>query len=78
MELVHLVERCPISKRENQKEALAGPHVLLPHGAELLLSGGVQDVQLGHGVIDDALLRVGIFNGGVIVRDKVALKEINC
>ena len=78
MELVHLVERCPISEREYQKESLARSHVLLPHCAELLLAGGVQDVQLGHGVIDDALLRVGIFNGRVIVRDKVALKEINC
>ena len=78
MELVHLVERCPISEREYQKESLARSHVLLPHGAELLLAGGVQDVQLGHGVIDDALLRVGIFNGRVIVRDKVALKEIIC
>ena len=73
MELVHLVERCPISKREYQKEALARPHVLLPHGAELLLAGSVEDIQLGHGIIDHALLGVGVFNGWVVVRDKVAL-----
>ena len=45
MELVHFVERCPISKREYQEESLARPHVLLPHGAKLLLAGGVEDVQ---------------------------------
>ena len=73
MELVHLVERCPISEREYQKESLARSHVLLPHGAELLLAGSVEDIQLGHGIIDHALLGVGVFNGWVVVRDKVAL-----
>ena len=74
VELVHFVERSPISKREYQEESLARPHVLLPHGAKLLLAGGVEDVQLGHGVIDNALLGVGVLNGGVIVRHKVALE----
>ena len=73
VELVHFVERSPISKREYQEEALTRPHVLLPHGAELLLAGRVEDVQLGHGVIDYALLGVGVFNGGIIVSHEVAL-----
>ena len=74
--LIHFpqfVERFPITQREDQEEALARPHVLLPHGAELLLAGSVEDIQLGHGIIDHALLGVGVFNGGVIVRHKVAL-----
>ena len=32
-------------------------------------------VKFGHGVIDDALLGVGVLDGGVIVGDKVALEN---
>lgn len=43
MELKHLIQSPPVRDGEDQQEALAGSHVLLPHGAELLLASRVQN-----------------------------------
>ena len=75
VELVHLLEGLPLCQGEDEEEALPGPHVLLPHGAELLLAGRVEDVQPRHVVVDHALLRVGVLYRWIIIRDKIALKE---
>ena len=45
---------------EHAEEALAGPHVLVPHGAVLLLAGRVQDVQQTRLPVDHHLLPVGV------------------
>lgn len=68
-----VLERPPLSQGEDEQEALARPHVLLPHGRELLLARGVEDVQLGHLVVYDALLLIRVLDGGVVIGDKVAL-----
>ena len=75
VELVHLLEGLPLRKGEDEEEALPGPHVLLAHGAELLLAGRVEDVQPRHVVVDHALLGIGVLYCWVIVRDEIALKE---
>jgi len=78
VEARQLGEGRAVRQREHQQEALAGPHVLLPHGRELLLTRRVQDVELGHDVIDDALLGVRVLDGGVIVSGEVALDKLYC
>ena len=96
MKFVYFLVGVSIRKGEDKEESLTRPHVLLPHGTELLLSRGVQNwnkktvrflifkcavlcysltVELGHGVINDTLLRVGILDGGVIVSHEVALEN---
>ena len=75
VELVHLLEGLPLRQGEDEEEALPGPHVLLAHRAELLLTGRVEDVQPRHVVVDHALLRVRVLYRWVIVRDEIALKE---
>lgn len=46
LELGDLIEAGMIVEREDEQKALPGPHVLLPHGAELLLTGSVQNWQV--------------------------------
>ena len=44
----------------DEQEALAGAHVLFPHRRVFLLAGGIEDVEQGDLIVDDALLAVGI------------------
>lgn len=76
-ELAHLVETLPIINGKHQQEAVAGAHVLLSHGTELLLACGVQDVQPGRDAIHGADLGVGVFNSGIVVRHEVGLDELD-
>ena len=68
-----LFKRCTIGDCKYEQESLARPHVLLPHGGELFLPGRVEDVKLGHLVVDDALLCVRVLDGGVVVGDEITL-----
>lgn len=43
LELGDLIEAGMIVEREDEQESLAGAHVLLPHGTELLLASRVQN-----------------------------------
>ena len=43
VEAVHVLEAGLVCDREDDEEAVPCAHVLLPHGAELLLSGCVQN-----------------------------------
>lgn len=61
----------------DQQEALAVAHPLVLHGAELLLAGGVQDVQDGGLVIDDDLLPVAVLDGGVVLVQEVVRDQAN-
>merc|ERR1711936_1200131 len=78
VEFVYFLVRASVRKGEDKEETLARPHVLFPHGAKLFLTRGVKNVELRHGVIDDALLGVGVLDGGVIVSDEVTLNKLNC
>ena len=96
MKFVYFLVGVSVRKGEDKEESLTRPHVLLPHGAELLLSRSVQNcnrktvsfitvncaiislsltIELRHGVINDALLRVGVLDGGIIVSHEVALEN---
>ena len=43
--MVDVLKGLGVVDGEDAEEALAGPHVLVPHGAVLLLARCVQDVQ---------------------------------
>jgi len=45
---------------KDTEEALPCPHVLIPHGAVLLLTCSVQDIQQTRLPIDNHLLSVGV------------------
>lgn len=76
-ELAYFNETLPVVNGKHQQEAIASTHVLLPHGAKFLLPCSVQDVQPCRDAVHRADLCVGIFNGGVIVRHKVGLDELD-
>lgn len=52
LELANFVEAAPVRDGVADDEALPRPHVLVPHGSELRLSGRIQDVQVGRLIID--------------------------
>lgn len=58
-----LLKALPGGDRVDEQKALAGPHVLFPHGRVLFLTGGIEDVEQGDFVVDDALFSVGICAG---------------
>ena len=49
---------------EDTEEALSCPHVLVPHGAVLLLTCSVQDVQQARLSVNHHLLPVRVLDGG--------------
>jgi hypothetical protein len=55
-----LLEALPAGYAVDEQEALAGPHVLLAHGAVFFLAGGVEHVEQGRLAVDYALLAVRI------------------
>lgn len=57
---VDISERFAVVDGENAEESLAGPHVLVAHGAVLLLPRRVQDVQQTRLPIDHNLLPVRV------------------
>lgn len=60
---MHILERLYIIDGKHAEKALAGPHVLIPHGAVLLLTCSVQDVQETRLAIDHHLLPVRVLYG---------------
>lgn len=58
--LVDVLEGLGVVDGKHAEEALAGAHVLVPHGAVLFLAGRVQDVQQTRLPINDHLLPVGV------------------
>jgi len=56
-----LLEALAVGYRVDEQEALARAHVLLAHGRVLLLAGGVEDIEQGDLVVDDALLAVRVW-----------------
>lgn len=53
-----------LSRRDgvDQQETLSRSHVLLSHGGVLLLTGGIENVEQGDLLVDNALLAVGIWH----------------
>lgn len=49
-----------VGDRVAYDETFAATHVLVPHGRELHLAGGVKDVEQGGLIVDDRLLLVGV------------------
>ena len=51
-----------LSRRDgvDEQEAFASAHVLLSHGRVLLLTGGIEDVEQGNLIVNDALLAVRV------------------
>lgn len=60
MEGGDLVEALTGCDGVDEKETLAGAHVLLAHSRVLFLSGRVEDVKESNCAVDNALLSVGI------------------
>jgi len=65
------LKRVSGSNGVDEKEALASPHVLLPHSAIFLLTGRVEDIEEGDLVVDDTLLTVRIFDSWVVLVNEV-------
>lgn len=59
---MHIGERLGVVNGEHAEEALASPHVLISHGAVLLLSRRVQDVQQTRLPINYHLLPVRVLH----------------
>jgi len=57
---VNVLKRLGVVDGKYTEEALPCPHVLIPHGAVLLLTCSVQDVQQTRLSVDHHLLSVGI------------------
>ena len=62
---------------EDEKESLPRPHVLVPHGRVLLLSGRVKDVQEARLPVDHHLLAVRVLDGGVVLVHEVVLDQLD-
>jgi len=62
----------------DEEEALAGAHVLVAHGAVLLLAGGIEDVEEGGLAVDGDLLPVAVLDCGIVLIDEVVLDELDC
>jgi len=71
------LERIAGGDRVDEKEALAGSHVLLPHSTIFFLSSRIQHVEKGNLLINDALLSVRIFDGRVIFVNEMALNKLD-
>ena len=61
----------------DKEETFAIADPLITESGVLFLSGGVEDFEDARLVIDDDLLPVRIFDGGVVCLNKVAQAELN-
>jgi len=77
METEHFFEAVPIGNGEDQQESLTRSEILLSHRAEFLLTRRVEHLQFADVLIDEALLRVRIFNGRIIISDEILLDKLN-
>lgn len=59
-----LLEAVAVGDRVANDETFATAHVLVPHGRELHLAGGIKDIEESGLVVDDRLLLVGVLCGG--------------
>ena len=72
-----ILETLGVVDGKHDEESLAGPHVLVPHGAVLLLARRVQDVQQTRLPVDDDLLPVAVLDGGVVLVHEVVLDQLD-
>ena len=70
---LELVERAPRGRAEDEEEAVAVAHPAVAHHLELLLTGGVEDLQQRDLRIHLDLLAVGVLDGRVVVGDEEVL-----
>ena len=82
--LLHFLYQLPtflptagVVRGEDNKETLPSLHVLLSHYAQLLLPGGVEDVQQTDLTINNQLLPVAVLYGGLVVGQEIVLKELS-
>ena len=54
------LEALPGRDGVDEQEAFTGAHVLLAHGRVLFLTGGIEDVEQGNLIVNDALLAVRV------------------
>ncbi len=67
MEVHGLIEGRLQRDRVDAEEAVTGAHVLVTHGAEVLLTGRVEDVEDALLVVDRHLLAIGVLERRIIV-----------
>lgn len=61
----------------DEQEALACAHILLSHGAVLFLASGIEDIEEGDFIVNDALLAVGVYRAeGKEVSVELATRQI--
>jgi len=72
-----LLETLARSDVVNKQETLSRPHVLFAHGAVLLLTGGVENIEKSDLVVNVALLAVRVFDRRVIFVDEMALDQLD-
>ena len=72
------LETLGVVDSEDYEESLPGSHVLVPHGAVLLLAhhrGQLQKTDLS---VNYDLLSVAVLNGGVVLVHKMILDQLDC
>jgi len=74
---VDFIEGATGSDSVDEEEALAGAHVLVTHGAVLLLAGSIEDIEEGGLTVDGDLLPVAIFDGRIVLVDEMVLDELD-
>lgn len=72
LECCNFLETLPGCNRVNEQESLAGPHILLPHRGVFFLAGGIENVEQGNLIVNNALLSVGVCDNGLLVYHAVS------
>ncbi len=82
LECCDLLEALPGVDGVDEQESLAGSHVLLAHGRVLFLACGIEHVEEGDLIVDDALLTVRVYTWELVERgtggDGPELRTFNC
>ena len=73
-----ILETLGVVDSEHDEEALPGPHVLVPHGAEFFLTSRVEDVQEAGLSVNHHLLPVAVLYSRVIFLHEVILDQLDC
>ena len=73
-----VLETLGVVDSEDYEEPLPGSHVLVPHGAVLLLASRVENIQETGLSVNNDLFSVTVLYGGVVLVHKMILDQLDC